>query len=115
MEWTVEHEGEYTRAVHARPRTASTRSRVGGTDKDGKDVGRGDDDPRGAERRRVLRRRACARRCCKRVAEETDGRFFTAADTAALVDAITYSGKGITVVEEKELWDMPIVLLLLLT
>ena len=30
------------------------------------------------------------------------------------MDAITYSGRGITVVEERELWDMPIVLLLLL-
>ena len=50
----------------------------------------------------------------KRVADETGGRFFKAADTSKLVDALTYSGKGITVVEEKELWDMPLVLFLLL-
>ena len=50
----------------------------------------------------------------KRIAEDTEGRFFKADDTSKLVDAITYSGKGITVVEEKELWDMPITLLVLL-
>ena len=42
------------------------------------------------------------------------GRYFHASDTANLVDAITYSGRGVTVVEERELWDMPIVLFLLL-
>ncbi|MGE5837807.1 MAG: hypothetical protein ACM4AI_25265, partial [Acidobacteriota bacterium] len=50
----------------------------------------------------------------RRVAEDTEGRFFRADDTAKLVDAITFSGKGITVVEEKELWDMPVILMLLL-
>ena len=50
----------------------------------------------------------------QRLAEETEGRFFRAKDTSKLVDAITYSGKGITVVEERELWDMPIMLVLLL-
>ena len=44
----------------------------------------------------------------------TEGRFFRASESQNLVDAITYSGKGITVPEDKELWDMPIVLLLLL-
>ncbi len=50
----------------------------------------------------------------RRVAEETGGRFFRASETTSLADAISYSGRGVTVVEEKELWDMPIVLLLLL-
>ena len=31
-----------------------------------------------------------------------------------LADAISYSGRGVTVVEERDLWDMPIVLMLLL-
>ena len=50
----------------------------------------------------------------RRLAEETEGRFYKAGDTAKLVDAITYSGKGVTIVEEKELWDMPVILLALL-
>jgi hypothetical protein len=43
----------------------------------------------------------------KRVAEETGGRFFTTPDASSLPEAISYSGRGVTVVEERELWDMP--------
>jgi hypothetical protein len=50
----------------------------------------------------------------QRVAEETGGRFFTEANAAALPEAISYSGRGVTVVQERELWDMPIVLILLI-
>jgi uncharacterized membrane protein len=50
----------------------------------------------------------------KRVAEETGGHFFTPSDASALPEAISYSGRGVTVVEERELWDMPVILILLL-
>ena len=49
----------------------------------------------------------------KRIAEETGGRFFTPADVSALPEAISYSGRGVTVVEERELWDMPALFLVL--
>ena len=32
----------------------------------------------------------------------------------SLPEAISYSGRGVTVVEERDLWDMPIILMLLL-
>ncbi|HZR24596.1 MAG TPA: glutamine amidotransferase [Vicinamibacterales bacterium] len=51
----------------------------------------------------------------KRIAEETGGRFFTASNVASLPDAISYSGRGVTVVEERELWDMPVLFLLLVS
>ena len=47
----------------------------------------------------------------KRIAEETGGRFFTPANAASLPEAISYSGRGVTVVEERDLWDMPILLI----
>jgi hypothetical protein len=50
----------------------------------------------------------------KRVAEDTGGRFFTTADVASLPEAISYSGRGVTVVEERELWDMPALFLALI-
>ncbi len=50
----------------------------------------------------------------QRVAEDTGGRFFTPANAASLPEAISYSGRGVTVVEERDLWDMPIILMLLL-
>ena len=49
----------------------------------------------------------------QRIADETGGRFFMPANAASLPEAVSYSGRGVTVVEERELWDMPIVLLLI--
>jgi uncharacterized membrane protein len=49
-----------------------------------------------------------------RIAEDTGGRFFTPATAASLPEAISYGGRGVTVVEERELWDMPALLLALI-
>jgi uncharacterized membrane protein len=51
----------------------------------------------------------------KRIAEETGGRFYTSENLQALPEDLKYSGKGVTAVEERELWHMPILLLALLT
>jgi uncharacterized membrane protein len=51
----------------------------------------------------------------QRIAEETGGRFYTADKLQALPEDLKYSGKGVTAVEERELWHMPILLLALLT
>ena len=50
----------------------------------------------------------------RRIAEDTGGRFYTADTAATLPEDITYVGGGVTVVEEKDLWDMPALLLLLI-
>jgi uncharacterized membrane protein len=50
----------------------------------------------------------------QRIAEDTGGRFFTADTGSGLPEAITFSGRGVTVIEERDLWDMPIILMLLL-
>ena len=49
----------------------------------------------------------------RRIADETGGRFYDASNTASLADDMRYTGRGVTTVEEHELWHMPIVLLLL--
>ena len=49
----------------------------------------------------------------RRIADTTGGRFFTPAEASSLPEAISYSGRGVTVVEERELWDMPVLFLLL--
>ena len=49
----------------------------------------------------------------ERVAEETSGRFYTPDTVGSLPDDIQYVGGGVTVVEERDLWDMPALLLLL--
>jgi hypothetical protein len=50
----------------------------------------------------------------KRIAEDTGGRFYTPSTVASLPEAISYSGRGVTVVEERDLWDMPIIFVALL-
>jgi uncharacterized membrane protein len=50
----------------------------------------------------------------RRIAEETGGRFYTPQTVAALPEDLSYSGRGITTVEERDLWQMPVVLALLL-
>jgi uncharacterized membrane protein len=113
MEWTVEHDGEY-RARFTPAEDGLYKVTVGGTTKDGKDVGRGSAQVRVAPSDAEYFDAAMRAPLLRRIAERTDGRFFRADDADALVDAITYSGKGITVVEERDLWDMPVLLLLML-
>ncbi|HZJ33581.1 MAG TPA: hypothetical protein VFD21_18545 [Vicinamibacterales bacterium] len=50
----------------------------------------------------------------KRIAEETGGRFYPADAAQSLADDVRYAGRGVTAVEERELWNMPIVLIALL-
>jgi uncharacterized membrane protein len=51
----------------------------------------------------------------RRIATETGGRFYTTANVATLAEDIAYTGRGTTVQEERELWDMPVVLILLVS
>ena len=48
-----------------------------------------------------------------RLAEDTGGRFYTPATINELPDDIQYVGGGVTVIEERDLWDMPALLVLL--
>ncbi len=47
----------------------------------------------------------------RRIAEETGGRFYTPDTVAGLAEDVRYAGRGVTSVEERELWNMPIVLI----
>jgi hypothetical protein len=49
----------------------------------------------------------------KKLAVDTGGRYYTAADARTLPEDISYSDTGASRLEEKELWDMPIFFLLL--
>jgi uncharacterized membrane protein len=112
MEWTVEHDGEYTAAFNPDETglyevkvTANRDQKSLGTTVMHVRASAGDGEYFDAAMRAPL---------LKRIAEETGGRFFTPSNVASLPEAVSYSGRGVTVVEERELWDMPAVLLLLL-
>ena len=49
----------------------------------------------------------------RRIADETGGRFYTPATVAGLPEDVSYAGRGVTSVEERELWNMPIILIML--
>ena len=51
----------------------------------------------------------------RQIADETGGRYYSTADAGKVAEDIVYSTSGATVVERMDLWDMPIVFLLLLT
>ncbi len=116
MEWTISRDGEYKASfvpdeqgvydvkVDA-SRTVSGQSKTLGSNNVHVRVSAGDAEYFDAAMRGSLLRR---------IADDTGGRFFTAANAAALPEAVTYTGRGVTVVEERDLWDMPIVLFALL-
>ena len=58
----------------------------------------------GAEMRRPL---------LQRIAEETDGKFYTPETMGTLPDDIALSKRGVTVVNQMDLWDMPAILIAL--
>jgi len=112
MEWTVERDGEYVArftpvedGVHA---VTVRGTRAGAT------IGEGLTSVQVAPSDAEYFDAAMRAPLLRRLAEETGGRFFRTDETDELAEAISYSGRGITVVEEKELWDMPVVLLALL-
>jgi nitrogen fixation protein FixH len=116
MEWTISRDGEYKASfvpdeqgvydvkVDA-ARTTGGQSKTVGSNNVHVRVSAGDAEYFDAAMRGSLLRR---------IADETGGRFFTPANVAALPEAVTYTGRGVTVVEERDLWDMPIVLFALL-
>ena len=110
MQWTGERSGEYRAHVHRRERGHVYGGR--------RSVARGQ-----AARHRA--RCTCARHRAtpststrrmhaarlKRIADETGGRFYTPDTVNALPEDLKYAGRGVTTVEERDLWHMPIVLL----
>ncbi len=48
----------------------------------------------------------------RRIAEQTGGRYYPLADAARLAEDVQYTESGVTVREARDLWDMPVVFLL---
>ena len=51
----------------------------------------------------------------RRIADQTGGLFYTPDNVASLPEDISLTGAGVTLTEERDLWDMPILLILLLS
>jgi uncharacterized membrane protein len=115
MEWTVTRDGDYRASfVPDEPGVYAVRVDAARSSGDQKTLGSGTVHVRASAGDAEYFDAATRGSLLKRIAEETGGRFFTPANAAALPDAVSYTGRGVTVVEERDLWDMPFILLLLL-
>ena len=118
LEWSVTRDGEYKGSfVPDEPGMYEVRasaSRVAGEGDEPQTLGSNVMHARASAGDNEFFDAAMRASLLQRVAEETGGRFFTPANAAQLPEAISYNGRGVTVVEERDLWDMPILLLALL-
>jgi uncharacterized membrane protein len=115
MEWTVDRDGEYratftpeeaglyeVRVAGGVRRTAGAAAMDSATTY--LRVAPSEAEYFGAEMRAPLLRR---------IASETDGRFYTADNVDALPEDLTLSRRGVTVVREMDLWDMPVIFVMI--
>jgi uncharacterized membrane protein len=115
MEWTVARDGEYRASfVPDEPGVYGIQVDAARTSGDQKTLGNGTVHVRASAGDAEYFDANMRGSLLKRIAEETGGRFFTPANAATLPDAVSFTGRGVTVVEERDLWDMPFILLMLL-
>jgi hypothetical protein len=112
LEWSVEDDGVYSASFI--PDQDGSWSVDVDAERNGKTIGRdeswtsvaaSDDEYFDAGQRRPL---------LERIAEETRGRSYTTASVDKLPEDLQYAGAGVTQVEERDLWDMPMLFLLLI-
>jgi uncharacterized membrane protein len=111
MEWTVDKDGEYRASFVPEERgfyeirvEAEREASLLGSSTAYVEVSDLTDEYFSAERRTGL---------LERIAADTDGRFYTPETINELPEDMSYTEGGTTVRERKDLWDMPIVFLLL--
>ena len=109
MDWTADRDGEYRASLTPRKEglyevrvEAAQDGELIGSDTTWVRVAASDAEYYDSTRRTAF---------LERIAAETGGRFYTADDLGGLADDVQTVGGGVTVVEERDLWDMPAVLL----
>lgn len=113
LEWAVERDGEYRARIA--PESAGLYTvRVTATTRAG-DVLTDSLFVRAADHGTEMFDAGMRGTLLKRIAEETGGRFYTPSTISTLPADLALSKRGVTVVNEMDLWDMPVVFLLLVT
>jgi uncharacterized membrane protein len=111
MQWTGERNGQYRGTF-----VSSEQGMYGATVeavREGKKIGTGQTHVRAAPGDAEYFDATMHAARLKRIAEETGGRFYTPETMGTLAEDLKYTGRGVTTVEERDLWHMPIILLLL--
>lgn len=112
MEWTVEQDGEYS-GIFNPPVEGQYRIRVTAT--------RGPDRPLGEDEvflhagpsQEEYFDAGLRRSLLERLARETGGAYYEPETAVRLAEDIRYTGGGVTLTEEMDLWDMPVLFFLL--
>ena len=111
MQWTGEKSGEYRATVTTTGEGLYTADVE--ASRDGKPLGTGSMHLRAAPGDGEYFDATMHSARLKRIAEETGGKFYTADNVTGLPEDLKYAGRGVTTVEERDLWHMPIVMLLI--
>src|SRR5215471_6641803 len=115
MEWTVTRDGEYRASfVPDEPGLYDIKVDAARASGDQKSLGTNEVHVRASAGDAEYFDAAMRGSLLRRIAEDTGGHFFTTSNASLLPEAVTYTGRGVTVVEERDLWDMPVLLLFLL-
>jgi uncharacterized membrane protein len=112
MQWTGERNGEY-RATFPATDQGMYVAQVEAT-RAGKSLGTGTTQVRAAPSDAEYFDATMHAQRLKRIADETGGRFYTPETIVGMPEDLRYTGRGVTTVEERELWHMPVVLFVLL-
>ncbi len=111
MQWTGERNGQYRGTfVSGAPGMYATKVEAS---REGKALGSGQTHVRAAPGDAEYFDATMHAARLQRIAEETGGRFYTPETMGTLAEDLKYTGRGVTTVEERDLWHMPIILLLL--
>ncbi len=109
MDWTVERDGEY-RATFTPEERGLYEIRVEAAE-GGEFIGQSTVYVNSTDVAREYYEAEMRSPVLRRVAEETGGLYYTPDNVASLPDDISYTDSGTTVIEERDLWDMPIIFL----
>ena len=109
MQWTGERSGEY-RATFTAASEGLYSADVEAA-REGKSLGTGSVHVRAAPGDAEYFDATMHAARLKRIADETGGKFYTPETVSGLPEDLKYAGRGVTTVEERDLWHMPIVLL----
>ena len=108
LQWTGERSGQY-RGSFAAPVEGLYAARVDAT-RGGAPLGTGVTQLRAAPGENEYFDAGMNAARLRRIADDTGGRFYTTGTVASMAEDVRYSGRGVTTVEERELWHMPILL-----
>jgi uncharacterized membrane protein len=113
LQWTGERDGEY-RGTFVSAETGAYEVTVDASRSGGQSVGSGSGYVRVGPGEAEFFDPTMHSAPLRRIAEETGGRFYAADAAQGLAEDIRYAGRGVTSVEERELWNMPIILVALM-